>query len=186
MKCYYELMENIFKLTREQQGLSLSKLASLSHVSKSTIIRTEQGLYPLPSPKLISALNLKYETTISAYLAFQATTRFASGPHGRPPFFSPDDFLIFGSALNVTMHPLIQMLKGRSLLDFCKAFCIKPDLVTKWVNKPHLVITTPGPVIEALLIAGFPETKVIQISHAYRRYREYYVERQRTNTRGVA
>lgn len=179
-------MENIFKLTREQQGLSLSKLASLSHVSKSTIIRTEQGLYPLPSPKLISALNLKYETTIPAYLAFQTWTRFRSGPHGKPPFLSPNVFHNFGARLDVTVHPMVQLLDGRSILDFCKAFCLKPDLVTKWISKPHLVITVPSPVIEALMVAGYAETRAVQLSHAYRRYREYYVERQRINTGGVA
>lgn len=180
-------MENIFKLTREQKGLSLQKLATKAGISKSTIIRTEQGLYPLPSPKLIKALDLNYETSVVAYQAFQIHKRMNSGYRGNPSFFAPDSFFSLAISSDV-MHPLVRMLASRSLLDFCKAFCIKPDLVTKWVSKPHLVVTIPVPILEALKVAGYPDHWIIQLSHAYRRHREYVINQSRkdNNIGGVA
>lgn len=170
-------MENIFRLTREQKGLSLQKLATEANLSKATIIRTEQGLYPLPSPKLIKALNLSYDTTIPAYRAFQTWTRTTVG-HA---FFSPNDFhgLAIRSRHN---HPFVFLLRGRTVLEFCKAFCMKPDLVNKWVTKPHLVVTIPGPIIEVMAEAGIPEKHIRQLSAEYRRYRDFYTNLQRVQT----
>jgi len=159
-------MENPLKLTRLSLDLTQEGLAKKAGLSKSSVIRTEQGLYQTPPRQLLQALNLNYSKTLPLYTAFQTLHRALSNSQASNPYFTWQNFASLSDALP-RRHPFEVLLEGRSILDFCKAFCVTPNLITRWVKKYWLVASVPTLVLDLFEETGYDGVLLID---AYNRF----------------
>jgi len=175
---------SLFKVERNNADFSQAKLASQLNVSKSAIIRTEQGLFTTPNDKYVQWLvdNRGYSVRklTDVYSSFQVRTRKYFGVGGVAPYIhnSKYRFEIFDLA-DATTHPLVELCyagpksgKIRSVASFIKAFCLPYSEVQRWGTYPHLVKTVPSSVLSAFKDAGYSEGNLNALTSYYSRYRK--------------
>lgn len=160
-------MENPLKLTRLSLDLTQEGLAKKAGLSKSSVIRTEQGLYSSPPPQLLKALNMDYSKTLPLYTAFQTLHRASNNSRSANPYFTWQNFSFLVEPSLAYRHPFEILLEGRSILDFCKAFCVTPNLVTRWVKKYWLVTSVPTLILELFDETGYDGDLLVE---AYDRF----------------
>jgi len=131
-------MESPIKTWRDEAGMSQLRLATEANISLMTVIRNEQGLYPDPSPKIISVFidhkvgpyggDDPWPWYESVYHRFQVLTRnkFVWAAGSRIPV---------ERALDIETHPFQwwrESLGFNERLAFCRAACVPPPQVLNY------------------------------------------------------
>lgn len=171
---------NPFKALRERKGLTLHTIAVRAKVSRYLVIRTEQGCFPDPPPKLknyfVTAFDqdpweLNYE-----YHQFQRQTRELNGRFlGEFPTDS----------LPHTEHPFTywrSKLPGNdyNLTEVSKWLCIAQPVVYHFEHYPRQQGSVPAQLLLALEHAGYTLDEVNALTAAYADYRRFLKERPRS------
>jgi len=167
-------MESPIKTWREEAGLSQLKLATESNISLMTVIRNEQGLYPDPSPKIISTLinygagpahlsdDDPWPWYESVYHRFQVITRSKFIWAMMSPLPSVD------ACLAVETHPFQmwrESLGFNERLAFCRAACVPPPQVLNYETARQR--TMPKSIVAAL-------SPFVSLSDLNKAGKEYY------------
>lgn len=179
--CYLLRMEAVNRSTavnplrtlREAAHCTVKEMADLADVTSQAIIRSEQGVYERPLPKLLSALwryapesDLHDEGVLLAdYHHFQRQVRESN--YGR---LDEHHYFLSGQP----SHPFVawRLASGLSArISISKLFCVHPALVTKFEMQPHLCSTPPGQLLYALRESGYSETKLDALTDKYSEYR---------------
>ena len=192
----YPREENALRTIRRRAGLSHADVADKTGLSRLYIIRAEQGVYPEPSDRLVhwavhtAAL---YELDIDGkgirdeYRSYQRRCRQENGPgiHLKSP--SGIGTVSYNYPLLTENRHLFKMHQNKehpfrlwlfdgkyhlSVMQVCKAFCISPSILQRFVAQPYLVHTVPKPVREALEEAGYTVELLNDLEEAYKRYRQ--------------
>jgi transcriptional regulator with XRE-family HTH domain len=187
----YPQKVNIFRSIRANLKLSHQDVANETGLTRLYVIRAEQGVYPLPAQRLITwalkAVSSPNSVTsneswiVDEYRNYQRRCRQENGPIKFHPLLTenPDLFrmLLRKSApiLQSREHPFRLWLRdGRyslSVMQACKAFCISPTLLQRFVAEPWRVHTVPAPVRDALSEAGYQADLLDLLEEAYTLYR---------------
>lgn len=183
----YPAKVNIFRSIRGNHKLSHQDVADQTHLSRLYVIRAEQGVYPLPSHRLVNwaismVSNGDEDYILAQYRNYQRRCRQENGPATNHPLLTenPDLFRMLlrkGSSLHSSKeHPFRLWLRdGRyslSVMQACKAYCISPTLLQRFVAEPYRVHTVPVPVLDALSEAGYSQDILTGLEEAYKAYRK--------------
>jgi len=134
-------------VVRRKLGLSHAELADRYSVSKSTLLRTEQGLYARIPPEILSGLRLDHSSpwSISAdYSRYQTSQRDRNSHLLR----SLGTVGLYADALG---HPFIswRLYEGiLSRLEFCRLFCIHPSTVKRYED--GISLSTPSVILDLI------------------------------------
>lgn len=154
--------ENPVKNARKFLRLTQLELADACHVSRQTVLRTEQGVYTSLPPSLGDYLVRETPGIYSAYHAWQTAKRKSS--YGK---------LIEPYAFDGNDHPFHRWRIDSGLasrMGVCKDFCLHPAVVTKFENTiEHMGV--PDIILDALRDSGYSETTLTALQSAYSRYR---------------
>lgn len=141
---------NPLRLAREELGFTQAQMGTLVGMSRTSVLRYEQGLYITPTNKYTvaasSALDISEKHLLEDYQFFQIKTRVASSP--RLPLFNPP---VAKSRLRSEgLHPLEtwRLAGGFSQIGFCVAFCCHPAQIAKFEG--FRTTTTPSCLVTAL------------------------------------
>ena len=170
---------NPFKALRERKGLTLHSIAVRAKVSRYLVIRTEQGCFPDPPPKLknyfVTAFDqdpweLNYE-----YHQFQRATRELNGR------FLGD----FPSVQKNDRHPFTywRTLPGHNdynLTEVSKRLCIAQPVVYHFEHYPRQQGSVPAQLLLALEHAGYATDEIRALENAYADYRRFLKERPKS------
>lgn len=165
---------NPLRALREAAHCSVKEMAELADVTSQAIIRSEQGVYERPLPKLLHALwryspesDLHDEGVLLAdYHHFQKLTREAN-------YGKLNEHFLF-RYVRSGEHPFVAWRLVSSItarIAISKYYCVHPALITKFEMQPHLCSTTPGALRFALLESGYTEALLDRLQEAYSNYR---------------
>jgi len=127
-------MESPIKTWRDEAGISQLKLATEANISLMTVIRNEQGLYPDPSPKIISVFidhkvgPMDWEAYEAVYHRFQVVQRSEID-------WTAGSMIGVEAALDIETHPFQwwrESLGFNERLAFCRAACVPPPQVLNY------------------------------------------------------
>lgn len=170
---------NPFKALRERKGLTLHSIAVRAKVSRYLVIRTEQGCFPDPPPKLLSyyitAFGVNRSEIIGEYHEFQKETRLLSGrflgefptnvPTGSHPF---------------TYWRTMPHVNDFNLTEVSKRLCIAQPVVYHFEHYPRQQGSIPAQLLLALEEAGYTTLELASLKEAYADYRKYLRERPKS------
>lgn len=168
-------MKNPLVLQREALHLSQRKLASLAHVSRSTVVNNERGYSASPSPNLLKVLFKNPSSHLYlAYDAFRSNHRRTTGAEFLDssmvfvPYFVPES----SSRHLIDLLLLTKWGESRSLDELCRSLCIDPFSLRSWRLNPHRVSGVPGLLLEALKEAGVSPRRLNFFMEYDAQYRE--------------
>lgn len=182
---------NPLKVERKRLGLTIDSLCYRASVSKSLVIKNEQGTYPEPSPTILAYFTNEDPDFDSAecrasYRAWQRDKREQSygllNPHfdlraylrGLPV---GDDI---GKSQNGTEpypHPFewwrLRTVLQPNLNKISKGFCLQQALLFKFEQQAYLVNSVPEPITHALIEAGYDRRVLMDLEVAYSEWKQY-------------
>ena len=164
---------NPLKTLREAAHCTVKEMADLADVTSQAIIRSEQGVYERPLPRLLQTLwryapesDLHDEGVLLAdYHHFQRLVRESN-------YGKLDELYKFPR----NKHPFVcwRVDSGLSArISISKLFCVHPALVTKFEMQPHLCSTPPGQLVYALHESGYTKEQLQELAEAYTDYRTF-------------
>lgn len=180
-------VENPLRQARKVCRLTIDQVVLKTGLSKSYIIKQEQGTYEEPSELLLnfylSILGPYKFWRVEArkkYRAFQSAVRIANYGVLKEPF----PLKKYLSTLNdkkTVQHPLefwrevSHHAKGQhpNLNLISKSLCIQQALLYKFEHQAHLVNSVPEPLIHALLEAGYSSETISGFDLAFHEYKRY-------------
>lgn len=159
--------ENPLKRERLLRSLTLEALALKTGVSRMTIIRTEQGLYNVPSDRLLTFLSpdsaVRRTGLQAEYQVWRKGRREAS--YG----VLPDA----GGFNAIEAHPFVAWRESAALNQnqVAKAFCIHRATLYKFESQPHLLNDVPEDILEALIQSGYSTVTLQALRSAFSSYK---------------
>ena len=173
----YPNYPNPFRRCREGLKLSISDVCQATTLSRLYVIRTEQAVYPVPSNRILyyftQITNGDSVWFLKEYREFQRRCRQANGPASNHPLLTENYYLYRDSN---PIHPMRLWLDdGRvslSVMQFCKAYCVAPSVVQRFLAEPFRVVTVPDPIVDSLAEAGYSARLILQLEKAYAEYRK--------------
>lgn len=156
-------MENPLTTARKSKGLTIQRLADLSHLGYQTVLRMEQGLYKNPSPALLAQLRLRgvdVKTLVADYQLYRSAKRSLADSLSSWPPDVPSG-----------THPFEHWLATSELsqIQFCKDYCVNRAIVHKFIRQYYLCASVPAEIAEALHQAGLGE-ELLLLGTAYTRF----------------
>lgn len=141
---YYTIYANLedmeevhpFKKIRWANGLTQNQLAEIADVTNQVVLRSEQGLYNIPSPKLTYAISkleleaLPVAELNSIYRSWQKIHRL----YHRVKVQSPVDKWKL-SGLIITMPEFRRVMGQPSVLGLCKLLCVHPSQIDRYTKR---------------------------------------------------
>lgn len=185
-----EVVNPVKHLRKNVLNLTMEELCRACKVSKTLIIKNEQGCYPSPSAvlTLFFRRHVEYfdeQHFNDQYSLFQYHTRRLSYGLLLPNFPLQEylNRLPVGAEPNTQIsnepfyHPFeywrMCSIKQPNLYQISKAFCTHQGILFKFENQHHLVNSVPDPLVSALLDAGYSRDTLIQLDLAYREFKQY-------------
>lgn len=180
---------NPLKSIRLSLNLTQDQVSESTGLSKSAILRAEQGVYPNISDALLSfyaqsclQADLTFVPSVlrEGYRSFQRLTRLRSGPN--PPVSASNGSrsdrligLMEPHRFRVTCHPFVEWRESMDLsqIAISKLYCVHPAMVYRFENQPHLCELVPEPLLEALREAGYSESTLDHLVTAYALHRSH-------------
>lgn len=165
---------NPFKALRERKQLTIHTIAVRAGVSRYLIIRTEQGCFATPPPKLLSffaeAFGINEIEFTQEYNQFQQDTRWENGKF-LGEFPQLDDF-------PEDVHPFTMWRSQINKNDFnptqvSKMLCVAQPVLYHFEKYPRRQGSVPAQVLTALSDAGYDQATLDRLVKAYARHREY-------------
>jgi transcriptional regulator with XRE-family HTH domain len=139
-------LTNPLKRFRLQEALTQEALGDLIRVSKQVVLKTEQGLYHTPTPKLSAWVERTFSVDLTKpYAQWQTTQRQKLGEREWHP---AENFSVW----------LIKNFPGQSNMAICKQFCIHPATLRSFLL--HEVRRMPVQIRVALIEAGVPGEQI--------------------------
>jgi hypothetical protein len=184
------LRPNPLKVERKRLGITIETLCYRANISKSLVIKNEQGTYPLPSPTILAYFTNEDPDFDSAscsadYRTWQRDKRESSYGLLSPTFNLTyylrglpvgDEDELRGDEPYI--HPLeywrINSLHRPNLNMLSKGFCLQQSLLFKFEQQAHLVNSVPDPICHALLEAGYDRRVLSDLETAYTEYKQYF------------
>lgn len=166
---------NPFKALRERKGLTLHALSVRAGVSRYLIIRTEQGCFPTPPPRLLSYvvgyLNGDELEILEDYAKFQVEVRKRNSrllntfPVGAPENQHPFTYW----RTHAENGPF-------NLTEVSKRLCVAQPVLYHFEHKPRQQGSIPSQLLLALEQAGYTLDELNELKVAYDNYRRYLRE----------
>lgn len=186
---------NPVKAQRQKMRLTIDQLCHQADVSKSLVIKNEQGAYPEPSVTIVDFFYNnsdefdKVEFT-TAYYEWQSWQRKRNYGLLTPDF--PLESYLKGLPVGEAMvapykHPFLYWRQASfthpNLNAISKGFCIHQGLLFKFESQSHLVNSVPQPIRSALLEAQYTERSLDRLELAYSEWKRYMrnLSQQRTH-----
>lgn len=147
------LMENPLRSLRRRQGWTQRELAEFSGVTRHAVLRTEQGVYALPPPAILSAISQRLPDSSvpyleEAYRRWQTQQRILVRAH----LFSDAPGIPREATSSEFLNYRIFTLGLTSRMEFCRLFCVHPAVVEKYEKRQQL--SMPDQLQQALSEAG--------------------------------
>jgi DNA-binding XRE family transcriptional regulator len=124
--------QNPFLLARKELHLTQSSVAALCNIQRHVVIRTEQGLYETPSPKLCTVLELDYLPTVAAYHKWRIYSRVQNSEKIR------NYFSLYLAAdiryTNIHPHIVFREINNISSIGLCILIKFQHSLLNKYEN----------------------------------------------------
>jgi DNA-binding transcriptional regulator YiaG len=145
-------MTNPLKELRLERGWTQEDLAGFAGVTRHAVLRTEQGVYALPPPAILSVFQQRTELSMLTmerqYVDWVKWTRRHTGlklsskaSKQAVSVMSGPEFLTWRYGLGITRR-----------MEFCRLFCVHPAVVEKYEKgQQHKM---PDQLREALFDAG--------------------------------
>jgi transcriptional regulator with XRE-family HTH domain len=164
-------MENPYRYARRESGLTQEQLSAQTQLSRNYILRVEQGLYHIPSPRIATILTEhfpmylngdpeKYLEAYSDWIAEERRQVQDTDFHRRLEFYLEDTdmFSVAKDRPSVAKdrperHPHIffrETLVGKSLIDYCKTVKVQQSIIQAYELSPKLVF----PSLEKIALNG--------------------------------
>lgn len=143
---------NPLKALRLSAGWTQQELADFGGITRHAVLRTEQGVYALPPPAILSVFSQRLPGSSIPYLeteykAWQRRMRQATSR------LMPDAPGISGAATSSQFRDWrIFTLGISSRMEFCRLFCVHPAVVEKYEKGQQARM--PDQLQEALTDAG--------------------------------
>lgn len=168
-----QLQQNPLKEARLELNLTQSQLAGLADITPNALIKYEQGLYPEPSLKIITALveaadgDLLYSTRLfNSYYDWRAQKVIAAR------LFFKQHRVVNGLNPTGGLNPFIcwraHHLHIASRLEFCKLLVLHPAVVQKYEEGQmrHM----PDSISNTLLAVGVGKDSIDFLDYLGERY----------------
>lgn len=170
---YGPLPVNPFTTLRKRLDLSHQRLAEHMQISKLSLIRLEQGIYPDPLPTALWFwVNQQGENELhltDSYYEFQNLTR-------------QHYFKLFGDSLSIdvalNIHPLSQLRRkgdgqygDLSAMQVSKFLCVAQSTLQHFEQKWRIQKSTPKTLAHALNCAGYSAQEVNEFGEQYEDWR---------------
>lgn len=182
-------MKNPLKSLREANELTLDQVAHLSGVTPHAVLKSEKGVYELPSQKLLDFFldndNQLFWTEaqiIHDYKSFRVFTRQSSGPYSQVSWTlsKPDSHssqLIFPIELlpiNPNKNPFTAYreyyVRSKSQVSNC--LCLHPTIIHKLELQPEKYQTLPKQFLEATADAGYTMAWQAHLADWFNQYKQ--------------
>ena len=189
---------NPLKTLRKSSGLTIEQVCYQTGLSKSLVIKQEQGTYNEISRTLLAFYKDVCPTDFSVvevevhYRQWQRKTRTNNfgmlSPHFPLADYLADlpvdtsSHLPVGVAIGTRKgepyyHPFeywrLTSASSPNVNQISKAFCVQQAILFKFENQPHLVNSVPEPLFYALLQAGYQRSTLEALETAYGEYKQY-------------
>lgn len=175
-------MMNPLKAARQDLGLTQDQLGKEANgIARLTVLRAEQGVYQLPPPAILNALQrrgLNPEKLEREYLLWQTRERQLHRHALSLPLPTPADFAAVADFSDAEFsayaqsQPLVQwrIISGiESQIEFCKMFCVHPAVISNFEAGRQRKI--PTQLVDALTDAGIDYQVITELA---KRCREFY------------
>jgi transcriptional regulator with XRE-family HTH domain len=106
----------LLRRRRREMGLSKRRLAALTHMGDSTIVRLEQGRFAAPSPAKLTQLATALNIPLADIFA-------------RAAYFAPDELPLFGAYLQAKYPELSARTRSRLIRYFQDITGISAEIV---------------------------------------------------------
>lgn len=107
-------------------------LAEFAGVTRHAVLRTEQGVYSLPPPAILSVFSQRLPGTSIPYLE-EEYRRWQSIARRRAGIQYPDVPLVFRDSTGQQfLNWRLFSLGMTSRMEFCRVFCVHPAVVEKY------------------------------------------------------
>lgn len=182
------VMENPLKTLRKEFKLSQDSVAELSGVSKTAIVRAEQGCYTNIPVGLVKFYTAKWGTQLdgltSAYENFQLTTRKHNYGRLVPAITYGHEIVHIALMLHEldSKHNPFTWWRAYSHLnkaEVAKLYCVGLSCLNKLEssNPPSVI---PGQLAEALIQSGYHPHTVVSLNDNLKRHKNFILESART------
>jgi transcriptional regulator with XRE-family HTH domain len=155
------MTENPYRYARRESGLTQEQLSAQTQLSRNYILRVEQGLYHIPSPRIATILTEhfpmylngdpeKYLEAYSDWIAEERRQVQDTDFHRRLEFYLEDTDMF---SVAPERHPHIRFretLVGKSLIDYCKTVKVQQSIIQAYELSPKLVF----PSLEKIALNG--------------------------------
>lgn len=165
---------NPFRQARERRNYTIQALAVKAKVSRYLVIRTEQGCFPEPPPRLLNyvtqAFVLDPDELTNDYHDFQKEMRWLNerllGPLPDFPNTAP------------SWHPFVLWRQHTNnnnfnLTHIAKSLCLAQPVLYHFEHKPRQQASVPAQLLSALADARYSREEIQDFKLAYNDYREY-------------
>lgn len=143
---------NPLRALRLAQGWSQAELAEFAGITRHAVLRTEQGVYSLPPPAILSVFSQRIPGSSIPYLE-KAYTEWQTKKRRCAGILFPDAPLV---ALSATSSEFLNWrtfsLGMTSRMEFCRVFCVHPAVVEKYEKRKQFHM--PDQLATALKEAG--------------------------------
>jgi DNA-binding XRE family transcriptional regulator len=158
-------MINPYKAAREDLGLSQASVAEASNVSRHYVLRVEQGLFHVPSPRLSTTLNISHMELTDTYHEWQHITRALAAPsvaEGVEKYFQS----VLVPLQNKHPHIKLRQCITDSQVAFCILLKIQPSRLSAYEKSKG--ITLPLFLKEAYFDCGVTPEQLNRIESRFR------------------
>ncbi len=172
---------------RLEAGLTQVQLAEATNLSRQVIIRLEQAQFPEPLEPVLDYFYGEgwldsYEGLLEEYFEFQRDVRTSVGAVLLEPAYPCRAYLGYlGGLTSEATHPMHPFKFWRSVSPkypsvsrVAKSLCVHQGLLYKYEDEPHLVNTTPGQLVEALTVAGYPSKSLDELQLCYNEFKGFH------------